>query len=387
MRKLSSYVISTLILLVVIAALISTVLVPQDNTSSKYIKRDSDELRAYYTSLFFDYTGDGSVIALENGQGYITFDVMNYIDSNISERDIIYDVITLDTFYKQNGEVIGGPTEAQAYLDLDENNQLYALDVWGMPQKIQRDTHKYNYTIVSNSGTYDNTNHGYIFDADLGADNHTITVQITQTEESEIDTVENISVIIQLIKPYKQIYIINAVVSSRLIVFSSTMHNSFGVDLLSVSTQTADIFAYCKKEGSYIPRIINEGLDSEHAFTSNAFKVKYQWEGIIIDENAIALLHNNQENILTGEASYMDITKPYLISLNQDSDSGTLEIYVPQKSDFSFDCFITDLDNYYIKAIVEIYDSSTSSFTEYNLEWGGYADEDTDGLCDIILVG
>lgn len=383
MKRITKYLIFILIVMIVTAALISTLLINDNFTKSKYIKRDADELRAYYTSLYFDYTGDGSVIALENGKGYITFDVMNYVDSNISERDIIYDVITLDTFYKKNGEVI---TDVDAYLEADPDNQLHALDVWGMPQKIQRDTHKYNYRIVSNSGPKDE-NDDYVFAASLGARTHTVTVEITQTEESDIDTVENVSVIIQLVKPYKQIYIINAVVSSRLIVFSSRMHNSFGVDLLSVSTQSADIFSYCKKDGVYIERVFNKDTPNEHRFTSNAFWVKYYWDGVILDENDIELLHNNQENILTGAASYKDITKPYVVSLTQDSDSGELIIYVPQQSDFSFDCFITDIDNYYFKAIVKIYDESTSSFTEYDGDWGGYEDESTEGLCDIILVG
>ena len=383
MKKITKYLVFILIIMVVIAALVSTLFITEDPTQSKYVKRDADELRAYYTTLYFSNTGNGSVIALENGKGYVTFNVMNYVDANVSQRDIIYDVVTLDEFYTQNGVLIPDVVD---YLEADDDNQLYALDVWGVPQRIQRDTYKYNYNITLNSGNFYGTpgdpNSGYIFPASEGANHHTVTVEITQTTASDIDTVENISVIIKLVKPYKQIFIINAVVSSRLIVFSSSMQNVFNVDLMTVSTQSADIFGYRKDlNNKYVPRVIND-----HNFTSYAFKVTYEWNHLIVNENDIDLLHNNQETLLTGAATYKDISKPYVVSMTQDTDTGQLVMYVPQKSDYSFECFITDYDNYYITATVEIYDQATSAFTEYDSSWGGYSDESTDGLCEIILV-
>ena len=47
-------------------------------TLTRYIKREQDEIKAYYTSLYFDTNGNGKTIALENNVGHIVVD--NYME-------------------------------------------------------------------------------------------------------------------------------------------------------------------------------------------------------------------------------------------------------------------------------------------------------------------
>ena len=79
------------ILLVMIMVFTSIVLV-SDYTKTRLIQRKQDEVKAYYTALYFDATGEGSAIALDNSVGYFTFDLMNYIGEDVTERDIVYEI-------------------------------------------------------------------------------------------------------------------------------------------------------------------------------------------------------------------------------------------------------------------------------------------------------
>lgn len=372
-RKLIYLSATFLVMAAVMLGLVSVLHVNRDDTESRYIKRDRDEIRASYTSLYFDTTGDGSVIALENGKGYITFDVMNYIEGNVSERNIIYDVEVLTTFYDSSANVIADPSTA---------DELYALDVWGVPQMIEKDTYKYSYSIVSNSGetiTYDSET-AYLFNAAKGAQSHTVTVQVERTGTVAMTAAEQVSIIIQLKRPYKQIYIINTVISDQLIVFSSVNTTMFNIPVINIQTQTADIFKYATDDNSeQVQRTINE-----FDFTSYAFKVVYEWDNLIVNENDLKFVHNNQVDVLTGEASYIDITKPYIVEINQDTDTGTFTIYVPQGSIFTFSTEITD-SSYYMKATTYIFDGSV--WEEYAEEtYGGYSDDSTPGLAIIVNV-
>ena len=68
MKKITKYLVFILMIMVVLAALVSSLLIPTEDTSSQYVKRDADELRAFYTTLYFSNNGDGAVIALENNK-------------------------------------------------------------------------------------------------------------------------------------------------------------------------------------------------------------------------------------------------------------------------------------------------------------------------------
>ena len=67
-------------------------------TSARYIKRSKDEIIAHYTSLYLDSTGENRVVTLENNVGYIDFKLMNYIDDNVTQRDIVYTINTPSVF-------------------------------------------------------------------------------------------------------------------------------------------------------------------------------------------------------------------------------------------------------------------------------------------------
>ena len=66
------------IALVMIAVFVSITLV-NDYTKTRLIQRKEDEVKAYYTALYFSGTGEGSAIALDNNTGYVTFNLMNFI--------------------------------------------------------------------------------------------------------------------------------------------------------------------------------------------------------------------------------------------------------------------------------------------------------------------
>ena len=85
-------------------------------TKTRLIQRKEDEVKAYYTALYFEGTGEGSAIALDNSIGYVTFNLMNYIDEDVTERDIVYEIATRDNFYTDTGEKI--PNKPAVTLDL-----------------------------------------------------------------------------------------------------------------------------------------------------------------------------------------------------------------------------------------------------------------------------
>ena len=57
-------------------------------TISRYIKREQDEIKAYYTSLYFASDGEGKSLAVESNVGYVEFSLMNYIGEDVTQRDI-----------------------------------------------------------------------------------------------------------------------------------------------------------------------------------------------------------------------------------------------------------------------------------------------------------
>ena len=379
----NQYINKIILLLVIITTLILITLISisyTDRTRSRYLKTEHDRIIANYTSLYFTNTGNNSIIALEANKGVITIDLMNYIDAFVTERDIEYNVEVLSSFYDSNGLVI--TQDLETYLS-NPNNELYAMDVWQVPQMIKRDTYKYHYYIASNVGGIESTN-GYLFKESEGATKHTVTIEVERTADQPFDKVEEVSIIIQLFKPYKQIYIVNTYVSDQLIVFSSALDKLFNIDILKIKTQTVNSFKYFLDDlGQYVERTINDKY-----FTTYAFRVEYRWENLIVNENDIMLLHDNQEHILSNNSSsspsYIDISSSHVISMNQDHDYGTLSIYVPQSSDFSFECLMTSED-YYMEAKIYIYDQDLNDFVLYDLStWGGYSDDDREGVRIIV---
>lgn len=349
-------------------------------TNTRYIKKETDEIRGYYTSLYFQGTGEGNCIVLENQIGYTSFELMNYIGEDVTKRDIEYNIRTLDTYYDKAGNVISPTDEAD----------LYVKDVWGNPKQIARNTYKYEIEVVNNTGEAGNggsTGGDYMFSYQQNGNNgigkkHSVTLKVERKSEyGDVDKIENISIVVELKKPYKEVYIINMVVVNRLIAFTNLETTQFEVPLQSLNIQTADVFTR---------DVTIDGVVS--SITSKAFKVTLSWENLILDKRDVGILHNvtTIDEIMaaingTSDASNIDISKAYIIGLTydtSDNSKGELQLYIPQSSSFNIDFFPTD-KTYSVYAKVEIL--SNSDYTIYNEAYGGYTDSEF-SLNDSIYV-
>lgn len=297
--RILSLVIFTLILVYIASAW----LLP---TFSRYIKRTQDEIKAHYTALYFASTGEGKTIAIEGGVGYIDFDLRNYINENVTQRDIVYTITKPTEFYDNNGNKIGNPTSY--------DGDLHVLDVWGKPQKVAKSTSLYDVQIVENNGEV--VSEGvYTFTYEklgTGAKGkvHTLTCKIIAPEGHEPKD-DKISLVVQLSKPYKEVLIINMNISNRLITFSHKEINVFNVPFDKIYVQTADLFAYHKDlkvdsndqnlPGTNTPNTLDKNQNKEegdntnstsmYAFTSYAFKLTIKWSGYILDELKLEDIH------------------------------------------------------------------------------------------------
>lgn len=384
------FLVSSIVLMITIIA--STQLSTLTNT--RYIKKEIDEVRGYYTSLFFQGTGQGNCIVLENQVGYTSFELMNYIDDNVTKRDIEYSIQTPKEYFDISGQKIEFDANGEPIYTTSDHN-LYVKDVWGNPQVVKPNTYKYEYEVLTNTGepsTSIDADYKFTYQQNgttgIGK-RHAVSIKATRKAMygNELDTIEHISIVINLVKPYKDVYIIDMVVVNRLIAFTNLETSQFDAKFQTLNIQTADIFTRDIK--------INENTQK---ITSKAFKVTLEWNNLIIDRRELGLLHNvvelddllnalrrsNQNDL---EASNIDISKSYLISLNYTGDgisTGKLELYVPQSSGFSIDFFPVS-STYSVYAKVELLDvntnPSTPSYTLYDKSYGGYYDDE---LTDII---
>ncbi len=372
------------VLLIMIAILaIMTGIMSYSNyfTSTRYIKREKDEIKAYYSSLYIDGTGDGTGIALdEKNLGYASFELRNYIDEDVTKRNIEYTIKTVDKFYDKDGNEMPNP---------DGSKDLYVLDLWDEPTKIGNDTCKYGISIEENSG--EKTADGnYLFEYEERGKSavgkkHQLTIKIERNSSlTKISGTENISIVVQIIKPYKTIYIIDMYVSNRLILFSSLDTEKFETNFKTLQIQTADHFAYTYTK-------TGESTAAEKQ-TAKAFKVTLTWSGLMLDESMLKNIHNNVLDLLGKiDENNLDISKPYIAKIEQKSDSttnidtGTLIIYVPQSSNFSLN-FLPTSTAFNVDAKVEIYldDPTNMGYQQYTQsEFGGYV-FDENGLMSVI---
>ena len=351
-------------------------------TNTRYIKKETDEIRGYYTSLYFQGTGEGNCIVLENGIGHTSFELMNYIGEDVTKRDIEYNIRTLKTYYDKMGNVI----------QPSDDKDLYVKDVWGNPKPISNNTYKYEINVVSSTGEPGNggtTGGDYMFSyqqngtIDIGK-KHSITLKVARKDEyGEVDKIESISIVVDLIKPYKEVYIINMVIVNRLIAFTNLETTQFEVPLQSLNIQTADVFTR---------DVTMDGIVS--SITSKAFKVTLSWENLILDKRDVGILHNvtTLDEIMsvvngTSESSNIDISKPYVIGLtynNDDITKGELQLYIPQSSGFNIDFFpVGDVYNVYAK--VEILNNDT--YVLYSESYGGYTNSEITINDSIYVLG
>lgn len=365
------------ILLVMLLTFISITLV-SDYTRTRLIQRKQDEVKAYYTSLYFDSTGEGSAVAIDNRIGYVTFDLMNFIGDNVTERDIVYEIQEPINYYSSNNDKLSDDDDT-----LTSAENIYVRDVWNQPKKVGRDTYKYKYSIASNSGdSYDGEpiegdstpDNNFIFKHEVLEDSesanavgktHNVTVKIERNnivnEDGDyvgISGTENISIVVQLLKPYKEVFIINMTISERLIVFTNTEITEFEHKIQELNIQTVDIFSHIETNTPRPP------VTTDKEFSSKPLRVTLKWTDAIFNE---VLTNTFPEGVIV--TNLEDIT----------SNSGTITLYIPQGASFNLQFYQTSID-YKVYAKVEIYDSKSSASDKYVLydgnTYGGYTDKE-----------
>jgi len=398
-QKNRMFILSTLIVILLLIYISQAWLFP---TISRYIIREQDEIRAHYTFLYFSTTGEGKTIALENSVGYIDFDLRNYIGENVTQRDIEYTISRPTIYYDGDGNVIE-ESQMETYLS-NPSNELHVLDVWGNPQKIARSTYLYDVEVVANTGevvsegkyrfTYESLGTG------AKGKEHNLICQITRNDGNDpLD--DKISIVVQLSKPYKEVYIINMSVSNRLITFSNKEIDVFGTDFDKLYIQTADMFAYYKG-GENEPRVATINGSSYYKYTSYAFKLTITWSGYILDEEKLEGIHigtsatpgGSKENDadLNGavnnsggvpnpefEKPYLDIKKSTIAKINSSysnntGHTGELIIFVPQSSNIYLQ-FLKTASSGTIDVKIETYVTYVSNSIELTSGYEIYSDD------------
>ena len=351
-----------------------------EDTKSRYIEQAKDQIRAHYTALYFDSNLSTATLALENNTAYINFDLMNFIGEDVTKRDIEYSISKPTQFYDSKSNPITP----------NGSNKLFVLDVWGQAKEVGIDTYKYETEIIENTGeevtgtnnyrfTYETLNTGGDPDAEVSGEKgigktHNVTVKITRTDSSTFKTGEKISIVIQLNEPYAEVFIIDLTILDTLITFSNNIGTVFETNFEKMQIQTANIFShiYDEENGSYLERLNPQ--DNNECFTSYGFKVTLVFDNLVLDRNSLDQLHMENDG---GTPSNIDITKPYIISVNNTSTGGTIEMYVPEASSFDINFLQIDLSKTYsFKVKVEAYLYNKTSreyyFKEYSISLGGY---------------
>lgn len=372
------FALGSMFLLLTVIYLFSTGLL---TTISRYIRREQDEIKAYYTSLYFNSDGEGKSIAIENKVGYVEFNLMNYIGEDVTQRDIEYKIVRPSTFYDIDGNEI-------ATADLAGADKLYVLDVWGKPQEVAKSTYLYTVNILSNTGESSGSGNYQFTYEKLGTSavgkTHHINLELTRAG-NDLETDEDISIVVQLIKPYREVFIINMNASSRIITFSKAKTNKFDIDFDELHIQSADLYGYFKNGNVRKSVEYASGANKyQDTFTSKAIKLTIDWTGFILDEMLLEDLHNGTNgspDIGTGgsnvnsDSTYEDITKPTIASIKATGTTGQLIIFIPQSSDFSL-FFLRKADTGTVKVKIEIYvlndQTDTYGYALYNARYRGY---------------
>lgn len=354
-----------------------------EDTSSRYIEQQKDQVYASYTSLYFESDIDYATLAIDNDHAFINFNLMNFIGEDVTKRDIEYTIQSPTTYYDKAGNETTPTGE----------NEIHVLDVWNQPKKVGNDTYKYDTEIIENNGEIGETPGSYMFtyetiDTGTGTDGevvtekgigktHNLTVKLTrksgaQYGEFDSDNGETISLVIKLNKPYEEVFLIEITILERLIIFSNTYGEMYDTDFEKLNIQTVNTFSHGKdSNGNYVERYVSQS--SSKKFTSYGFKVEVHFSNLIIDANTLAQLHIPNNGL---GSSNIDITKPYVISLTNNGTSGVLELYVPEASSFDL-YFLPTSEDYKFEVVVYAYlyntETSKYGYELYNELNGGYA--------------
>lgn len=402
-KKLFTRLLVFLLMQVVLIALCLNSYIIED-TKSRYIKQHADQVHATYTALFFDSNIKTATVALENNVAFINFDLMNFIDDDVTKRDIEYFIKEPTTYYDNKAEEITP----------NGSNNIYVLDEWKKPVEVQKDTYKYDTEIIENTGevvldnngnkkgykfTYEPLNptpdsDGLVTDERGIGKTHNVTVKIERKDSSVFSSEENISIVVQLTAPYAEVLIINLTVLDKMITFSSVESVMYETPIEKLNIQSVNSYSHYYVKGnngtwSYQPRQtpIKTGDNANTFFTAHGFKVKVKFTNLIIDDNSLNHLHIPEDGI---NSSDIDITKPYVIDVSSNGKSGgELVLYVPQASSFDIN-FIISGQNYSIDVFVEAYiyykTSDTYKYMVYNTDLGGYNHSST-SLYNVLTGG
>ncbi len=351
-------------------------------TVARYVKQESDKIVASYTSLYMSSDGEGKVVSVEDKLGYLNLKLMNYEDSNVTQRDIEYTVSRPTIFYKANGEAIAS-SEIETYLAADPSNQLHVLDVWNQPQVVGRDTYKYIQSITSSDGETKNGN--YLFSYEKLNNSavgkiHNLLIEFNRDRGTDFKGTEDVSIIVQLSKPYKEVFIINVKISDKLIVFSNTDALVYETTFQRLYIQSADIFSHYKGTTEILRKYNKRGTTEAQAqyvqIAPRALLVTFKWDNFYFDVNCLKDYHLSGDNIpgINDNVSFIDISKPYVSNL--DINNKTLVMYVPQGSNFYLDFLQIDKDaisKVDVTIEVAIIDNGTIKYDIYDDVYAGYS--------------
>lgn len=351
-------------------------------TVARYVKQESDKIIASYTSLYMSSDGEGKVVSVEDKLGYLNLKLMNYEDSNVTQRDIEYTISRPTKFYNANGEAIADD-DIETYLKT-AGNQLHVLDVWNQPQVVGRDTYKYTQRIASSDGeTTTNTNtpgDDYLFSYEKLNNSavgkiHNLLIEFHRDRGSDFKGTEDVSIIVQLSRPYREVFIINVKISDKLIVFSNTDALVYETTFQRLYIQSADIFSHYKGDKESLREYENRNDSSKTVqIAPRALQVTFTWDNFYFDVNCLKQYHLPNDTLPgTNDVSFIDISKPYVSKL--DIEKKILVMYVPQGSNFYLDFLQIDktaTSTVDVNIMVAIIDNTKTDYDIYDDVYAGY---------------
>lgn len=355
-------------------------------TVARYVKQESDKIIASYTSLYMSSDGEGKVVSVEDKLGYLNLKLMNYEDSNVTQRDIEYTISRPTIFYKANGEAIAS-SEIEAYLAADPSNQLHVLDVWNQPQVVGRDTYKFSQSIKSSDGepatNADTLEDDYMFSYEKLNNSavgkiHNLLIKFERLVEDAFTGTEDVSIIVQLSEPYREVFIINVKISDKLIVFSNTDALVYETTFQRLYIQSADIFSHYKGDEESLRKYNKRGTTEEQKqfvqIAPRALQVTFTWDNFYFDVNCLKQYHLPNDTLPgTNDVSFIDISKPYVSKL--DIEKKILVMYVPQGSNFYLDFLQIDktaTSTVDVNVMVAIIDNAKTDYDIYDDIYAGY---------------
>lgn len=357
-------------------------------TSTRFVKQDKDEIYAKYTALYFRTSVKEAAIAYENGKAYISFEVFNYEGTWVTQRDIEYKVRINEVDYYYNDGSNYVPIEDK----VNHTGPVYVKDVWGNNVEVGEDTLKYNSDLIEFQGesvtrnildgegnkTGEYTNQYFTYEP-LGATgvskSHKLTVELNRINPIEtLGEDEKVSLVIELVQPYRQIYVINLTITDKIITFASNDSEKFETALETIKCQTVNVFSHTYNNKNRVTVSDYDSLNGKK-YLSEGVLVEFVFDGLYLDENNLGTIHMPSNG---SSYSNIDITQPFIIPQNGDAvtyndNTGTLRMYVPQASEFEL-YFLPITEQYSVKVNIQV--SLEIGYTLYDDLIAGYTHTD-----------